>query len=132
MLVFDAKSQTNLTKQNGYVNFSPLCYPERQLITAYTGHDLSISRVKPFVLTRYIQASPSFNSKNWIGYESRDFVYHCSNRQSTCLGGSSNNTVLIQGCAKEMSPCLKIPAPVLPGNLASPCTADQPISESLS
>ena len=34
--------------------------------------------------------------------------------------------------AKEMSRCLKIPVVVLPGNLASPCTANQPISESLS
>ena len=38
----------------------------------------------------------------------------------------------VQGCAKEMFPCLKIPTPVLPGNLASPCTANQPILESLS
>ena len=38
----------------------------------------------------------------------------------------------LQGRAKEKYPCLKIPAPVLPGNLASPCTANQPISESLS
>ena len=40
--------------------------------------------------------------------------------------------ICVQGRAKEMSPCLKIPAPVLPGNLASPCTANRPISESLS
>ena len=33
---------------------------------------------------------------------------------------------------KIIPACLKIPAPVLPGNLASPCTANQPISESLS
>ena len=38
----------------------------------------------------------------------------------------------VQGRAKELSPCLKIPASVLPGKLASPCTANQPISESLS
>ena len=37
----------------------------------------------------------------------------------------------IQGRAKEMSPCLKIPTPVLLGNLAIPCTANQPISEIL-
>ena len=37
---------------------------------------------------------------------------------------------ILQGRAKEMFPCLKIPALVLPGNLASPCTANQPILES--
>ena len=33
---------------------------------------------------------------------------------------------------KIIPACLKIPASVLPGNLASPCTANQPILESLS
>ena len=37
----------------------------------------------------------------------------------------------VQGSAKEMSPRLKISALVLTGNLASSCTANQPISESL-
>ena len=39
---------------------------------------------------------------------------------------------VVQGRVEKMSPTLKIPAPVLPGNLYSPCTANQPISESLS
>ena len=37
----------------------------------------------------------------------------------------------VQGRAKELSPSLKIPASVLPGNLAHPCTANQPIWEKL-
>ena len=36
------------------------------------------------------------------------------------------------GSCKRNVPCLKIPASVLPGNLANPCQANQPVSESLS
>ena len=36
------------------------------------------------------------------------------------------------GSCKRIVPCLKTPAQVLPGNLASTCTSNQPISESSS
>ena len=49
------------------------------------------------------------------------FSRHVKAKRRLC--SMSSSAILVQGRAKEFSPCLKIPAPVLPVNLASPCTA---------
>ena len=66
----------------------------------------------------------------WKDVSFSHIIYYLSDYQRLCK--QLSKLINVQGRAKEKSPCLKIPALVLPGNLASPCTANQPISESLS
>ena len=78
---------------------------------------------------------PSGQQYPLLGFKLYNFLNELFNLEHCMTGYDIYNKPISRQTterAKEMSRCLKIPAVVLPGNLASPCTANQPISESLS
>ena len=93
----------------------------------------SIVTEKELIVRAYVRLSGFYNQAAMISYhESKTEPDYCRyinpNEDCTVFQDPGETT----GSCKRIVPSLKIPASVLPRNLARPCTANQPISESFS